>query len=79
MAEKEQEATKAFVQMTNLVGAFDARLVQLLATLTENNDQTVAELLRQDEATEAQVAAAQQQLAQDQVQAHQQATGILAN
>ena len=79
MAEKEQEANKSFVQMTNLVGAFDARLVQLLATLTENNDQTVAELLRQDEATEAQVAAAQQQLAQDQVQAHQQATGELAN
>ena len=71
MAEKEQEAKKAFVQMTNLVGAFDARLVQLLATLKENNDQTVAELLRQDEATEAQIAATQQELAQDQVQAHQ--------
>ena len=79
MAEKEQEANKSFVQMTNLVGAFDARLVQLLATLTENNDQTVAELLRQDEATEAQIAATQQELAPDQVQAHQQATGILAN
>ena len=71
MAEKEQEAKKAFVQMTNLVGAFDARLVQLLATLKENDDRTVAELLRQDEATEAQIAATQQELAQDQVQAHQ--------
>ena len=79
MAEKEQEAKEAFEQMTSQIGAFDTRLHELLAKVKESDDRTFAELLRQDEATEAQIAAAHQHLAQDEVQAHQQAAGELAN
>lgn len=79
MSKQEQETKEAFDQMAVLVGAFDARLVEMLATVEENNDRTVAELLKQDEATEAQIASAQQQLARDQVRAHQQAGSESAN